>query len=129
MDLTLTRSNANCYTTPVRCPRCTELWNQPADGLEPIAFTLFMSGLQSYHCSTCLLKFGCVTALHYCPHCNSKSSLYEYSPEDFHRQITCNSKSCRKTFGFHQMVIGALQQETCSGGRGGGFKETACSFT
>ena len=38
----------------------------PFQGLEPYTYNYFMMGLKSYICSTCLLTFGSLTAIHRC---------------------------------------------------------------
>ena len=55
-------------------------------------------GLRTYCCSTCLCDFGCVTAIHKCPHCKRP---FEYDPHDYHRQVVCGNKGCTKPFGFY----------------------------
>ena len=61
------------------------------------SYNVMMQGLKSFHCATCLLKFGCMSALHQCPHCRKP---FSYSPGDYHRKITCSSSRCKKPFGF-----------------------------
>mmetsp|Transcript_11157 Transcript_11157/g.10825 ORF Transcript_11157/g.10825 Transcript_11157/m.10825 type:complete len:153 (-) Transcript_11157:1321-1779(-) len=69
-------------------------------------YNFMMTGIKSFNCATCLLEFGCMTAIHDCPHCKHD---FEYHPSDFHRKITCgrgsesNGKGSRggnKPFGF-----------------------------
>jgi hypothetical protein len=75
----ISRSNEGCYRTRVRCPRCKETWSEGGlDGNPDYFYNFMMTGLKTYTCSTCLCEFGCVTALHNCPHCNK---YYEYSPQ------------------------------------------------
>lgn len=57
-----------------------------------------MTGIKSFTCATCLLEFGCMTAIHECPFCKHS---FEYHPSDFHRKITCGRGKCDKKFGFH----------------------------
>ena len=77
-----------------------------------------MMGLKQYHCSTCLFEFGCMTAIHLCPHCKLE---FEYSPSDYHRRITCGRKSCsEKPFGFYMYptsdrVLTSLKAEVLAG--------------
>jgi len=54
-------------------------------------------GLKQYYCSTCLCEFGAMSAIHLCPFCKKS---YEYSPDDYHRKITCGNEGCSKSFGF-----------------------------
>lgn len=61
-----------------------------------------MQGIKCYTCSTCLLDFGCMTALHACPHCRS---TFDYAPADYHRQVTCANPKCTKPFGFWLFTI------------------------
>lgn len=72
------------------------------DGNPEFAYTLMMTGLKNYHCSTCLLGFGCVSALHKCPFCNK---FFEYHPDDFHRKVKCGNKGCDREFGFFEDYI------------------------
>ena len=57
-----------------------------------------MTGLKQFTCSTCLCWFGCMTAIHKCPHCKKP---FEFSPSDYHRKITCGNRGCEKKFGFY----------------------------
>lgn len=86
-----------------------------------------MTGIKTYHCSTCLLEFGCMTSEHRCPFCRKG---FEYSPDDFHRkvnprplassaslpfcgwlltfaaeQVLCGNKGCTREFGFMQYNV------------------------
>jgi hypothetical protein len=61
---TINRSNEGCHNTKVCCPRCMAPWGEAVDGLEPAAYMHMMTGIKTYHCSTCLLEFGCMTAEH-----------------------------------------------------------------
>lgn len=56
-----------------------------------------MEGLKSFNCSTCLLKFGCLTAIHLCPFCKG---MFEYFPDQYHQKITCGNPCCDRRFGF-----------------------------
>jgi len=94
---TINRSNEGCYKTPVHCPRCSSPWGEGVDGLEPAAYSHMMTGIKTYCCSTCLLDFGCMTAMHKCPFCKKS---YEYTPDDYHQKIGCGNKTCTRTFGF-----------------------------
>ena len=49
------RSNANCYRTPVTCPKCHAEWGAhlKAEGQEH-TYSLFMQGVRQVHCLTCL---------------------------------------------------------------------------
>ncbi len=95
---TIARSNENCFRTRVRCPRCKQPWNEGSlDGNPDYYYNFLMSGLKQYLCSTCLCEFGCMTAIHNCPKCNKQ---FEYSPSQYHSQITCGHKNCEKPFGF-----------------------------
>lgn len=67
-------------------------------GLPNYCYNYLMMGLKTYCCSTCLLSFGALTAIHRCPHCRRK---FEYDPHDYHRQITCGNKGCTRKFGFY----------------------------
>lgn len=108
---TIARSNDNCFMTDIHCPRCRECWTKAfsIDGNPDYLYNFFMMGLKQYHCSTCLFQFGCMTAIHRCPHCRK---TFEYSPSDYHRQIHCgNASSCMKTgklFGFYMFPTSDL---------------------
>ena len=96
---TIARSNEGCHRTRVCCPRCKVPWSENTlDGNPDYFYNFLMMGLKRFTCSTCLCEFGCMTALHKCPHCKS---LYEYSPADYHRKVACGSAKCGKPFGFY----------------------------
>ena len=69
------RGNSNCFATKIKCPRCREVWSTTYLGLEDAAFNFLMSGIKQYICGACFAKFGCMTAIHYCPHCKK---TFEY---------------------------------------------------
>ena len=95
---TISRSNEGCYRTRVCCPRCKQPWSEGGlDGNPDYCYNFLMMGLKCYTCSTCLFEFGCMTAIHRCPHCNGP---FEYSPQDYHRKIKCSRKRCGKSVGF-----------------------------
>jgi len=104
---TIARSNAGCYRTRVRCPRCKNPWSETSvEGNPDYFYNFMMTGIKSFNCATCLLEFGCMTAIHDCPHCKHD---FEYHPSDFHRKITCGrggsggdgkGRGCNKPFGF-----------------------------
>jgi hypothetical protein len=96
---TLARSNDGCFRTRVCCPRCKQPWSESGlDGNPEYCYNFLMQGLKQFTCSTCLCEFGCMTALHLCPHCRHR---FEYSPADYHRKIGCgNTKKPCKPFGF-----------------------------
>jgi DnaJ domain len=76
---TIARSNEGCHRTRVCCPRCKQPWSENTlDGNPDYFYNFLMCGLKQYTCSTCLLEFGCVTAIHRCPFCNK---IYEYLPQ------------------------------------------------
>ena len=39
-----------------------------------------------------------MSARHHCPHCRAP---FSYSPDDYHRRVTCSSPRCGRPFGFH----------------------------
>ena len=54
-----------------------------------------------------MIYVGCMSAIHLCPFCKRQ---FEYSPQDYHRQIVCGHENCTKsstdgsnnrTFGFY----------------------------
>jgi hypothetical protein len=45
------------------------------------------------------MEFGCMTALHSCPHCRRD---FEYSAADYHRKIVCGNAGCDTEFGFYE---------------------------
>ena len=82
------RGNQNCFETSIQCPKCRDAWRTNDLGLEPGAYNFLMSGIKQYICGGCFTKFGCMTAIHKCPHCRK---TFEYDPDDYHRQITCGN--------------------------------------
>lgn len=95
---TIARSNEGCHRTRVCCPRCKQAWSEGGlDGNPDYFYNFIMMGLKQFTCSTCLFHFGCMTAIHKCPHC---SSGFEYSPADYHRKLTCSREKCTRPFGF-----------------------------
>jgi hypothetical protein len=95
---TISRSNDGCFRTPVKCPRCRQVWGgDTVQGLPPYTYNYLMTGLQTYCCCTCLCRFGCMTAIHCCPHCGY---AFDYHPDLFHAKIKCARSTCGKTFGF-----------------------------
>ena len=94
----ISRSNEGCYRTRVCCPRCQQPWSENTlDGNPTYFYTFLMTGLKQYTCSTCLCEFGCMTAIHKCPHC---SKQFDYLPSDYHNKIICGNDNCKKDFGF-----------------------------
>ena len=65
-------------------------------------------GIKQYICGGCFAKFGCMTALHYCPHCKK---TFEYDPDDYHRKITCDNKKCGKDFGFMMFKVSEKREK------------------
>jgi hypothetical protein len=95
---TISRSNEGCFRTPIKCPRCRQLWGgDSVQGLPPYSYNYLMTALQTYCCCTCLCRFGCMTAIHGCPHCGQS---FDYHPDLFHTKISCTRSSCGKSFGF-----------------------------
>ena len=82
------RGNQNCYETSIQCPKCRDAWKTNDLGLEPGAYNFLMLGIKQYICGGCFTKFGCMTAIHKCPHCKK---VFDYDPDDYHRQITCGN--------------------------------------
>ena len=120
------RSNDGCYRTPIGCPRCFSKWGTAESGLQPYEYTFMMQGLKTYVCGGCLLRFGCMTAIHQCPGCN-KGPL-PYHPKRYHDKKTC--MSCKLTYGYKLYTTGprieaqlkeqiieqaAKRQNTCDG--------------
>lgn len=97
-----TRSNAGCFKTRVKCPQCKTEWGLPVTGLEDAAYNFLMMGLKQYICHVCSCQFGCMTALHFCPHCRKE---FAYDPDDYHRKITCGNVKCSKEFGFMMFKV------------------------
>ena len=95
----IARSNEGCIRTRVCCPRCKQKWSEGTlDGNPDYFYNFLMTGLKQFTCSTCLCEFGCMTAIHLCPSCQGP---FEYSPQDYHRKISCGREKClKKTFGF-----------------------------
>ena len=95
---TISRSNEGCFRTSVKCPRCRQSWGgDTVQGLPPFTYNYFMTALQTYCCSTCLCRFGCMSAIHGCPHCGH---AFDYHPDLFHVKMKCARSSCGKSFGF-----------------------------
>lgn len=95
---TISRSNEGCFRTPIKCPRCKQAWGgDTVQGLPPYTYNYLMTALQTYCCCTCLCRFGCMTAIHGCPHCGH---AFDYHPDLFHTKVQCKRSSCGKTFGF-----------------------------
>jgi len=97
-----TRGNSGCFVTKIKCPRCRDRWNTNDLGLEDSSYNFLMQGIKQYICGGCFAKFGCMTALHFCPHCNK---AFEYDPDDYHRKITCGNNKCSKEFGFMMFKV------------------------
>jgi len=102
---TLARSNEGCYRTEVMCPRCHVPWGQKCEGNPDYFYNFMMEGLRCFNCATCLLSFGCLTAVHRCPFCHD---VFEYGPDVYHRKVKCGSAKCSKSFGF--MLFHASEQ-------------------
>ena len=102
------RSNSGCYLTKIKCPRCRDVWNASDLGLEDSAYNFLMMGIKQYICGGCFLKFGCMTALHFCPHCKKS---FEYDPDDYHRKITCGNNKCSKEFGFMMFKVSERREQ------------------
>lgn len=94
---TLSRSNEGCFKHEILCPRCEGPWGKKVEGNPDYYYNFMMEGLKSFTCSSCLLKFGCLTAIHLCPFCKN---VFEYYPDQYHKKITCGSPYCGKRFGF-----------------------------
>jgi len=78
--------------TTIGCPQCRTKWEPDA---RP-QYSLFMGNwAKQVHCQLCLFVFGCATALHSCPHCQSS---FEYDSSLYDSVVTC--QKCSKTFGF-----------------------------
>ena len=103
-----TRGNKGCFQTKIKCPRCRNVWNTYDLGLEDSSYNFLMLGIKQYICGGCFLKFGCMTALHYCPHCNKP---FEYDPDDYHRKITCGNGKCNKEFGFMMFKVSEKREK------------------
>jgi hypothetical protein len=100
---TISRSNEGCFRTPVKCPRCRQVWGgDSVQGLPPYTYNYLMTGLQTYCCCTCLFRFGCMTAIHSCPHCGHG---FDYHPDLFHTKIICARSTCGKNFGFFMYPV------------------------
>lgn len=103
-----TRSNAGCFKTKVKCPQCKTEWGLPVVGLEDAAYNFLMMGLKQYICHVCSCQFGCMTALHFCPHCKKE---FAYDPDDYHRKITCSNARCTKEFGFMMFKVSERREK------------------
>jgi len=97
-----TRGNKGCFETKIKCPRCRDRWNTRDLGLEESSYNFLMQGIKQFICGGCFAKFGCMTALHFCPHCQK---AFEYDPDDYHRKITCGNNKCNKEFGFFMFKV------------------------
>ncbi len=95
---TISRSNEGCVRTVIKCPRCKQAWGgDTVQGVPPYTYNYLMTALQTYCCCTCLCRFGCMTAIHSCPHCGH---AFDYHPDLFHTKVQCARSSCGKSFGF-----------------------------
>jgi len=103
-----TRGNDGCHQTKIKCPRCRDVWNTRDLGLEDSAYNFLMQGIKQYICGGCFAKFGCMTALHYCPHCRKS---FEYDPDDYHRKINCSNQKCGKKFGFMMFKVSEKREK------------------
>ena len=103
-----TRSNSGCFLTKIKCPRCGDTWSTSDLGLEDCAYNFLMQGIKQYICGGCFLKFGCMTGLHFCPHCNKS---VDYDPDDYHRKITCGNGKCNKEFGFMMFKVSERREQ------------------
>ena len=102
------RGNSGCYLTKIKCPRCRDNWNPCDLGLEDSAYNFLMLGIKQYICGGCFLKFGCMTALHFCPHCRKS---FDYDPDDYHNKITCGNIKCNKEFGFMMFKVSERREK------------------
>jgi hypothetical protein len=95
----ISRSNQSCYRTRVCCPRCKVPWSERnLEGNPDYYYNFLMMAVKQFTCATCLCEFGCMSAIHSCPHCKKP---FEYSFEDYHRIIRCPHEKCSKKFGFY----------------------------
>eukprot|EP00927_Polykrikos_kofoidii_P003453 TRINITY_DN11373_c0_g1_i1.p1 TRINITY_DN11373_c0_g1~~TRINITY_DN11373_c0_g1_i1.p1 ORF type:complete len:500 (-),score=78.17 TRINITY_DN11373_c0_g1_i1:328-1827(-) len=104
----LARSNEGCFRTEVQCPRCKVKWGASCEGNPDYYYNFLMQGLRRFSCSTCLLSFGCFTAVHSCPHCRR---AFDYSPDKYNQKVICGNPGCNKSFGFlmYHVSEGALK--------------------
>ena len=102
------RGNSGCFETKIKCPRCRDTWNIRDLGLEDSSYNFFMMGIKQFICGGCFLKFGCMTALHQCPHCRK---MFEYDPDDYHRKISCGNVKCNKEFGFMMYKVSEKREK------------------
>jgi len=91
----------------VQCPRCRAPWGTPDSGLPPNEYNFFMQGLKTYTCALCLCDFGCMSAVHKCPHCKLE---FDYDAEDYDRKITCGRAKCTALFGFYRFPVSDRRQ-------------------
>lgn len=103
-----TRSNSGCHKTKVACPQCKQEWGTNDLGLEDAAFNFLMMGIKKYICGRCFCKFGCMTAIHYCPHCRR---TFDYDSDDYHRQIVCGNEKCKEQFGFWMFKVSEKREK------------------
>lgn len=103
-----TRSNAGCYQTKLACPQCKLFWGDASSGVEDAAYNFMMMGIKRYICGRCFCKFGCMTALHYCPHCKKQ---FEYDVDDYHNKIVCSNEKCQKVFGFWMYKVSERREK------------------
>jgi hypothetical protein len=102
--LRISRSNDGCYRTVVKCPCCKEPWGS---GFAKNEYNIFMQGLKMYECAVCAFDFGCMSALHECPHCRGP---FYYHPGNFHSKITCLNAGCAQEFGFYEFPMSDSRQ-------------------
>ena len=103
-----TRSNHGCLKTKVVCPQCKYVWGDASLGVEDAAYNFLMMGIKKYICGRCCCQFGCMTALHYCPHCKK---IFDYDSDDYHRKIICGNKKCKEEFGFWMFKVSERREQ------------------
>eukprot|EP00667_Euglena_gracilis_P007866 EG_transcript_7952 len=98
----IARSNEGCHRTGIVCPRCRVDWGSNVEGNPDYYYNFMMMGLKAFTCATCLLQFGCMTAVHRCPFCRTP---FEYHPDDYHRKLQCRRPACQREFGFFMFPV------------------------
>ena len=102
------RSNTGCYKTIIKCPQCKQTWGTADMGLEEPAYNFFMLAMKQYICGRCACEFGCMTGIHYCPHCNRE---FDYDPDNYRRKVTCGHPKCQKEFGFWMFKVSEKREQ------------------
>ena len=99
---------AKIMRATVRCPNCKTKWEP--DGRQH--YPLFMHYGLKVHCSLCLFRFGCATAIQECPGC--RTEITDYDATKYDAEQDCKRCSIRYYFAtapFTQAHLDSIAQE------------------